>query len=322
MRAYFAPVVATALFVSLFVWAGVCIFGPAARRQAAVRRELGRLWDRGWIQKLWISNDELACVARETQSQHLEDLRILEMLLLAARHEGNRTYVEIGAFDGKTYSNTWMLERCFGWRGLLIEGSPENFLKLKANRPRNNVLRQLAVCPAGGDGYVNFSSRGSAVSGDAAVMSGSFKRKWAHAQGASYVRVPCQPLSQIMREAGMPTAAFLSLDVEGAEHKVVSTVDPAAFRAILVEMDGHDPPKDFRVHKAIVQAGLLPPFRSLCRERCGGKPVRMEVGGNEVYLAPSLMAEHTLAAHGAKTEHTLAPEVIAKTLSAQPRVSH
>ena len=117
----------------------------------------------------------------------------------------------------------------------------------------------------------------------------------------------------------MPTAAFLSLDVEGAEHKVISTVDPTAFRAILVEMDGHDPPKDFRVHKAIVQAGLLPPFRSLCRERCGGRPVRMEVGGNEIYLAPAVMAEHTLAAHGANTEHTLPWGVATKTLSAQPR---
>ena len=52
---------------------------------------------------------------------------------------------------------------------------------------------------------------------------------------------------------------------------------------------------------ALIQAGLLPPFRSLCREaHCGGKPVRMEVASNEIYLSPGVMSEHTLAGH----EHT------------------
>ncbi len=288
----YACCLATVVAVATGVGLGIALLGPTAQRRAAVRGELVRLRHRGWVRRLQIPEAQLECAEREVQSQGLEDLRILEILLLAARLDGNRTYVELGAFDGKTYSNTIMLERCFGWHGLLIEGSPENFLKLQWNRPRNNVLRQLAVCPAGGPNYVNFSSRGSAVSGDAAAMSTSFKHKWSHAQGASHVRVPCQPLSQIMREAGMPTATFLSLDVEGAESKVISTVDPNAFRTILVEMDGHDPSKDYQVHKTIVDAGLMPPFRSLCREaRCGGKPVRMEVGNNEVYVAPSVMAE-------------------------------
>ena len=273
----------------------------AAQRDAAVRGELARLERRGWVTRLQITQAQLECAASQVQSQNLEDLRILEMLLLAARHQGNRTYVELGAYDGKKFSNTWVLERCFGWHGLLIEGSPENFLKLRDNRHHNNVLRHLAVCSAGGEGYVNFSSHGSAVSGDDAAMSSSFKRKWGRHQGTNRVRVPCQPLSQIMLEAGMPTAAFLSLDVEGAEHKVITTVEPKAFRAILVEMDGHDPRKDYEVHRTIIQAGLLPPFRSLCREaHCGGKPVRMEVASNEIYLSPGVMSEHTLAGH----EHT------------------
>jgi len=106
----------------------------AAQRVAAVRGELARLERRGWVTRLQITQAQLECAASQVQSQNLEDLRILEMLLLAARHEGNRTYVELGAYDGKKFSNTWVLERCFGWHGLLIEGSPENFLKLRNNR--------------------------------------------------------------------------------------------------------------------------------------------------------------------------------------------
>jgi len=111
----------------------------AAQRDAAVRGELARLERRGWVTRLQITQAQLECAASQVQSQNLEDLRILEMLLLAARHQGNRTYVELGAYDGKKFSNTWVLERCFGWHGLLIEGSPENFLKLRDNRHHNNV---------------------------------------------------------------------------------------------------------------------------------------------------------------------------------------
>ena len=83
-----------------------------------------------------VTDQQLECCASEVQSQDLEDLHILEILLLAAKHEGQKTFVELGALvDGKTFSNTYMLERCFGWHGLLIEGSPQNFEKLKRNRP-------------------------------------------------------------------------------------------------------------------------------------------------------------------------------------------
>ena len=43
------------------------------------------------------------------------------------------------------------------------------------------------------------------------------------------VVVPCKSLTQIMAEAGHPTANFLSLDVEGAEDKVLKAARPDAF---------------------------------------------------------------------------------------------
>ena len=47
----------------------------------------------------------------------------------------NGYFVELGASDGLTYSNTVDLERHYGWRGLCIEGAPHKFAKLQANRP-------------------------------------------------------------------------------------------------------------------------------------------------------------------------------------------
>lgn len=39
------------------------------------------------------------------------------------------------------------------------------------------------------------------------------------------VDVPCEPLSSLMARHGLASADFLSLDVEGAEGKVLETVD-------------------------------------------------------------------------------------------------
>ena len=50
-------------------------------------------------------------------SQHGEDVLLLPTLLKATGGSPG-TFVEIGAYDGKTFSNTLMLERCLNWTGM------------------------------------------------------------------------------------------------------------------------------------------------------------------------------------------------------------
>lgn len=59
----------------------------------------------------------------------------------------NGYYVELGAYDGVRFSNTLALELLFGWTGLLIEPTQENFLKLQKRRSqrRNRMVRAACV---------------------------------------------------------------------------------------------------------------------------------------------------------------------------------
>ena len=50
------------------------------------------------------------------------------------------TFVEIGGFNGMDESNSRFFENCLGWEGLLVEGQPENYEKLRNNRPLSHKM--------------------------------------------------------------------------------------------------------------------------------------------------------------------------------------
>ena len=52
-------------------------------------------------------------------------------------------FVEAGAHDGYTQSNSYYLERFLGWQGLLVEAVPELFEKARSRRPAPSSSRRL-----------------------------------------------------------------------------------------------------------------------------------------------------------------------------------
>lgn len=197
---------------------------------------------------------------------------LLPYLLRAAGWQAG-TFVEIGALDGVQFSNTFILERCFNWTGLLVEGNPRNFRELNASSRRAHKVHS-AVCNRT-LGHVHMTARGGSVSAQLETMSETHRQRygWSRRQWHS-VAVPCSPLASLMANAaGMYGAHFLSVDVEGAEDIVLQTVDAACFAVILVELDGSNPTKDARVRTILTDAGLE--FQR-----------RLALKGSEVYLRP------------------------------------
>jgi FkbM family methyltransferase len=139
----------------------------------------------------------------------------------------NGTFLELGANNGFA-SNTRHLEYCLGWRGLLIEGHPQNFRALNASRSTALSLAS-AVCPE--HGWTLFSRRAGPTTGILSSMSGSHRVRWRHSSGPNgTLAVPCGPLGDWLRLLRMEEIDYLSLDVEGAEALVLQTVDWTALR--------------------------------------------------------------------------------------------
>ena len=166
------------------------------------------------------------CMRLNSRSQWGEDNSLIPGLhAVAAGSIGEPSFVEIGALDGYNLSNTFALERCLGWRGLLIEGNPTNFARLN-----NNVLTGLrnaskvaiehsAVCNQASGGFVDFTVSGNAVAGVPRSFNPDYAQRWARANHPEHtVRVACRPMSTILADHRLADdSTFLSLDVEGAE---------------------------------------------------------------------------------------------------------
>jgi FkbM family methyltransferase len=153
-------------------------------------------------------------------------------------------FVEAGANDGYTQSNTWWLERFRGWRGVLVEPMPELSRQCCLERPAAVVVQAALVPFDFEDEFVRmrFADLMSTVSGDHVDDE---RTRFGTAVGwrdPYELDVPARTLTDVLDQAGAPDVDLLSLDVEGFEPQVLAGIDfdRRAPRWILVEV--HDEP--------------------------------------------------------------------------------
>lgn len=152
----------------------------------------------------------------------------------------NGYFVELGANDGITQSNSLYFEKRRGWRGVLVEPAPQNYAKCVRNRStRSSVFCAACVSFDYTKEFVRiaYANLMSAPIG----LQSDIEDPRAHAQsGETFLKgreivhefdAPARTLNSLLLEAKSPSPIdFLSLDVEGAELEVLQGVDHQAFR--------------------------------------------------------------------------------------------
>jgi FkbM family methyltransferase len=136
-----------------------------------------------------------------------------DIFALVANNFQRGFFLEVGANDGFTLSNTIYLEEQFGWDGILVEANPCYTTALAKRRARTVMAAVVAS-----EGLRNFRSAG--LYGGVTDNLDSLHEK--KTKDAETIQVWGTTLKKLLVQNAAPREiAFISLDVEGGELEIV-----------------------------------------------------------------------------------------------------
>jgi len=168
----------------------------------------------------------------------------------------NGTFLDIGANDGVTFSNTFALAKSYGWTGLLVEASPKAYERLLKNYElidRDIDFQNVAIGKE--DGYLDFYESGELLNkGDVALVSSGVKKELQRWQSLKMpftkMKVPMTSVSTMLSRSRHTHFDLLSLDIEGMELDVLPQIDFEALRIQVAVIEWNS--KDERLYNDII----------------------------------------------------------------------
>lgn len=175
-----------------------------------------------------------------SKSQLFQDLFVLFVL----KEKRNGYFVEFGATNGVDLSNTYLLEKSYGWNGILAEPARCWLRDLKGNR--NSSLDFRCVWEETGKS-VSFNETNFAELSTIDEFSGrSDELLQARLAGKKYA-VDTVSLEDLVRAHNAPAEIdYLSIDTEGSEFRILRSYDfkKRTIRLITVEHNNVTPDRD------------------------------------------------------------------------------
>ena len=173
--------------------------------------------------------DRMFELIEDCQSQLGQDLFVLQSL--SWKREGY--FVEFGAANGKLLSNTWLLEKRFGWTGILAEPA-RGWHRALAESGRKAAIDHHCVWARSGES-LQFTENPAA---ELSTLQPLYLQDHPQRNKAWHYPVPTISLMDLLEKHGAPAEIdYLSIDTEGSELDIFSSFDFArySFRAITVE---------------------------------------------------------------------------------------
>lgn len=154
-------------------------------------------------------------------------------------------FVEFGAMTGRQYSNSWVLEKHYGWKGILSEPNPRFHQELAINRMC--IIDNRAVWSATGV-QLDFVCRHHGYSGLAEP-------------GKNYteevISVPSISLNDLLGAHSAPdTIDYISMDTEGSELDILRSFDWNSRKVLIwtIEHNFHAEPRT-AIQKIMLENG-------------------------------------------------------------------
>lgn len=139
------------------------------------------------------------------------------------------SFVEVGAFDGMTYSNTWGLANA-GWTGIYIEAHPDFARQCIYNHSINPRIDVIPVACGSRNGEIELTVFGEVST---TVLS-KWNRDWGMNENTPRLLVPMKTLDSLVAHQ----FDLLVIDVEEAEIEVLRgfTIEKYQPKMVIIEL--------------------------------------------------------------------------------------
>lgn len=164
-------------------------------------------------------------------------------------------FVEFGATDGVTLSNTWLLEREFGWSGICAEPNPR-FLPLLRSHRRCTVSDACIGARTGELVEFVLADEYSGMTRHARLDGHAAKR-------AAYLELPGSTISlrtisldDFLRQMGAPRHIdYLSIDTEGSELEILAAFPFSEWDIDLITVEHNFTPQREQIRELLESRG-------------------------------------------------------------------
>lgn len=213
--------------------------------------------DFSFIQDLSKENwPRIASLLKESKSQIRQDLFVLSIL----EFKENGFYVEFGAADGVRFSNTYLLAKRFGWRGILAEPAKSWHRTLLKNR-EESTISCLCVWRESGLKIEFSESNTPELSTISSYKSEDFHRE--SPDGARNYLVETISLTELLGESNAPKQIdYLSIDTEGTELEILEAFDFTQYQISVITCEHNYSDKRDRVRSLLESKGFKRVFES------------------------------------------------------------
>lgn len=172
-------------------------------------------------------------------SQHGQDKLLNEQIFMGKK---SGVFVEVGAHDGISFSNTYFFEKELNWKGICVEPIPKFFEQLKANR--DCICENVCIDDWKGkkyflkcSGYITEMYSGILDYLDPRHKLRIDNEILEFGGDKEIIEVDCITLHELLKINNIREIDLLSLDVEGAEQTILQSINfnEVRINVILVE---------------------------------------------------------------------------------------
>lgn len=190
---------------------------------------------------------------RKSRSQLLQDVFVLSQ----TSFKRGGFFVEFGATDGIELSNTYLLEKHFGWNGILAEPAKCWHQSLQQNRVA--ALDTSCVWSKSGD-LIEFREVEDGKNADPSLStirqfskSDRHKKARRHAEHYSVQTISLDDL--LIRHQAPRMIDYLSIDTEGSEFEILSAFNFASFEIATISCEHNYTANRERIHDLLREYG-------------------------------------------------------------------